>query len=315
LAILTFAHAIELDRGDGMPAGRRFLHCALLLGCASRLQAQQVGGRLHGVRFAVDTLETPLAWRGELSRLSGIVEYARSRGRFSVTAVRGGPPVALNGVILGAPLARPGDYYLFDSTGFVLVRPASRTFSSFVFTRAEYNQSGGFLPGQFLMKNTPWHTDTLSLGEARRLRQHAPASIHWHLDSLDARGPKQIYARGWIELRDAPASEAGVTRWFGVASALASRPGGIRALPRDRLQLTAVALLRRSSDRDDYLRYLGMLTPLGLMEADVDPGRLVLPAGYTGKRWPGFERDAGLEEPSLAVASHWRSLDEVGTTQ
>jgi hypothetical protein len=293
---------------------RRIVTQLLLLACAADVRAQPDARPLRGIRFAVDTLETPVVWRGELSKLAGIVEFAGRRGRFSVTAVRGGPPVAMNGVVIATPLAQRGDYYLFDSTGFILVRPAARTFVSFVFTRAEYTQSGGFLPGQFLMKNTPWHTDTLSVATARRLRQHGPVSIHWHLDSLDARGPRQIYARGWIELRDAPASEAGVTRWFGVASALASRPGGIRALPRDRLQLTAVALLRRSNDRDDYLRYLGLLTPIGLSEADIDPHRIVLPAGYSGTRWPGFEHDDGLEPPSRAFASHWRSLGEAADT-
>jgi hypothetical protein len=298
-----------------MPSVRpRIVRFALLFGCAADLHAQSRGARLHGIRFTVDTLETPIAWRGQLSRLAGIVEFAGGRGRLSVTAVRGGPAVAMNDVTVGAPLAQRGDYYLFDSTGFILVRPAARTYSSFVFTRAEYNQSGGFLPGQFLMKNTPWHTDTLGVAETRRLRQHAPVSIHWHLDSLDARGPMRIYARGWIELRDAPASEAGVTRWFGVASALASRPGGIRALPRDRLQLTAIALLRRSSVRDDYLRYLGLLTPIGLTEAAIDPRRLVLPTGYRGTRWPGFERDRRVDVPSRVVASHWQSVGEASDT-
>ena len=298
-----------------MPSVRaRIVQLVLLLGCAADLRAQSRGAALHGIRFTVDTLETPIAWRGELSRLAGTVEFGGGRGRFSVTAVRGGPPVAMNGVIVRAPLAQRGDYYLFDSTGFILARPASRTFSHFVFTRAEYTQTGGFLPGQFRMKNTPWHTDTLRDAEARRVGQHAPASIHWHLDSLDERGPMKIYARGWIELRDAPASEAGVVRWFGVASALASRTGGIRALPRNRLQLTAIALLRRSNDRDDYLRYLGLLTPIGLTEAEIDPHRLVLPAGYRGTRWPGFERDERLDAPSPVVASHWRSLGEASDT-
>jgi hypothetical protein len=291
---------------------RRLVTHLLLVACAADVRAQPNARPLRGIRFAVDTIETPTAWRGELSRLSGIVEYAGGRGRFSVTAVRGGPPVAMNGVVVGAPLAQRGDYYLFDSTGFILVRPTSGTFSSFLFTRAEYNQSGGFLPGQFLMKNTPWRTDTLGAAQARRLRQHAPVSVHWHLDSLDARVPRRIYARGWIELRDAPASEAGVARWFGVASALASRPGGVRALPRDRLQITSVALLRRSADRDDYLRYLGLLTPLRLTEVDIDPRRLVLPRDFRATRWPGFEQDDGLDPPSHAVASHWRSLGEVG---
>jgi len=277
--------------------------------------ASQPERRLHGIRFVVDTLETPVAWRGQLSRAAGIVEFAAGRGRFGVTAVRAGPAVALNGVIVAAPLARPGDYYLFDSTGFVLVRSSTRTFSRFELTRSDYNHTGRFLPGQFLMKNTPWHTDTLSNDAARRLRQHALASIHWHLDSLDARGPVRLYARGWLELRDAPASEVGVARWFGVAAAIASRPGGVSGLPRDRLQVTSVALLRRPGDRDNYLRYLGLLTPLELAAIDIDRSRLVLPMGYTETRWPGFERDSSVRAPSRDGSQHWRSLPGVPETR
>jgi hypothetical protein len=270
----------------------------------------QSGRWLPGIRFGVDTLETPVAWRGELSRVAGTVEFASGRGRFTVTAIRGGPAVAMNGITVAAPLARPGDYYLFDSTGFVLVRPPSRTYSRFELTRADYNHTGAFLPGQFLMKNTPWQTDTLSRDDARRRQQHASVSIHWHLDSVDARGPVKLYARGWLELRDAPASEAGVARWFGVAAAIASRPGGVRSLPRDRLQVTSVTLLRRPGETDRYLRYLGLLTPLHLAAAVIDPSRLVLPSGYRETRWPGFERESSVRVPSPDASRHWRSLPE-----
>src|SRR5881398_822305 len=103
---------------NGMPSVRaRIVQLVLLLGCAADLRAQSRGAALHGIRFTVDTLETPIAWRGELSRLAGTVEFGGGRGRFSVTAVRGGPPVAMNGVIVRAPLAQRADYYLFDSTG------------------------------------------------------------------------------------------------------------------------------------------------------------------------------------------------------
>ena len=240
---------------------------------------------LRGIRFAVDTVESPASWRGALTRIAGSVEVANGRGRLSVTAIRSGPAVRVNGVVIGAPLAKPGDYYLFDSTQVVLVRPAQRSFTRFLLTRADYNQTGHLLPGAFMMRYTPCSTDTLSVTE--RVSQHAPISIHWHLDSTDERGPMRLYARGWLEVADAPASEAGAIRWFGVAMAMASRPGGITSLPPSRLQLTTVSLLRTTQAREPYLRYLALLRPIGVTAVEIEPSRLALPKGYHESPWPG----------------------------
>jgi hypothetical protein len=267
-----------------MTSSRRSLVSCLLLLLGPLSAGAQPGTRrtLSGIRFRIDTLETPVKWRGALTRIAGTVEFAAGRGRLSVSAIRSGPSVVVNGVVIAAPLAKPGDYYLFDSTEFVLVRPLQRTFSRFALTRADYNQTGRLLPGAFLMRYTPCHTDTLV---DERASQHAPISIHWHLDSLDERGPVRLYARGWLELGDAPASEAGAARWFGVAMAMANRPGGIGTLPGSRLQLTAVSLLRATSAREPYLRYSALLTLIGLSSAEIEPSRLALPKGYTETRW------------------------------
>jgi hypothetical protein len=251
------------------------------LGTGAQASAQRT---LPGIRFGIDTVESPTKWRGALTRIAGTLEFADGRGRLSVTAIRSGPPVRVNGVVIGAPLAKPGDYYLFDSIQVVLVRPRQRTFSRFVLTRADYNHTGRLLPGAFMMRYTPCSTDTLPVEE--RVSQHAPISIHWHLDTLDERGPTRLYARGWLEVLDAPASEAGAIRWFGVAMAIASRPGGINTLPRSRLQLTAVSLLRATSAREPYLRYAALLSPIGLTTAEIAPVQLTLPKGYTETGWP-----------------------------
>jgi hypothetical protein len=278
----------------------------LLVLTSARLAAQQESRpRLAGIRFAFDTVESPARWRGALTRVAGLVEFAAGRGRLSVLAVRLGPAVAVNGVQIGRPLAQPGDYYLFDTTEFILVRPRSRTFSRFVLTRADYNHTGHLLPGAFLMRYTPCSTDTLG-GAGERVTQHAPISVHWHLDSLDERGPMRIYARGWLEIRDAPAVEAGVARWFGVAIALAARPAGVAPLTGTKLQLTAVSLLRTRDVREPYLRYSAILTPIGLVAVDVDPTHLMLPRGYTETRWPGSEQRDGMGSPSFSSAARWR---------
>lgn len=261
--------------------------CALLLLVPLQLEAQSsVQRTLPGIRFGIDTVESPAKWRGALTRIVGTVEFAGGHGRLSVMAIRSGPTVRVNEVVIGAPLAKPGDYYLFDSTEVILVRPKQRTFSRFVLTRADYNHTGHLLPGAFMMRYTPCSTDTLSVEE--RVSQHAPISIHWHLDSLDERGPMRLYARGWLEVLDAPASEAGAIRWFGVAMAMASRPGGINTLPRSRLQLTTVSLLRTTQAREPYLRYSALLTPIGLTTTQIESARLTLPKGYAETGWPGF---------------------------
>jgi hypothetical protein len=271
-----------------MTSSRRTLACGALLLLTPLGAGAQPGARraLSGIRFGIDTVESPASWRGALTRIAGTIEVANGHGRLSVTAIRSGPPVRVNGVVIGAPLAKPGDYYLFDSTEVVLVRPKQRTFSRFVLTRADYNQTGRLLPGAFMMRYTPCSTDTLSVQE--RVTQHAPISVHWHLDTLDEQGPTRLYARGWLEVLDAPASEAGAIRWFGVAMAMASRPGGIATLPRSRLQLTAMALLRATQAREPYLRYLALLRPVGLTTAELEPSRLTLPKGYTEMGWPGI---------------------------
>ena len=260
---------------------------------------------LNGLRFSFDTVDITPNWRGALTRLAGTVEFAAGRGRLTVTAVRPGPPMAVNGVAIGSPLAAPGDYYLFDTTEFVLVRPSHRTFMRFSLTRADYNQTGRLLPGAFLMRYTPCSTDTLAV---ERVTQHAPISIHWHLDSLDERGPVRLYARGWLEIADAPAIEAGVARWFGVATALANRPNGIGALARTNLQLTAVALLRTSEAREPYLRYSALLRPLGLAAVKIDPMRLLLPGGYTETAWLNGGRTSSSRLPRDGSAAKWRRL-------
>ena len=136
-----------------MTISRRSLAaCALLVLASHHAEAQsRAKPTLPGIQFEIDTVESPPKWRGALTRIAGTVEVAAGRGRLSVTAIRSGPAVRVNGVVIGAPLAKPGDYYLFDSTQVLLVRPAPRTFMRFVLTRADYNQTGRLLPGAFLM--------------------------------------------------------------------------------------------------------------------------------------------------------------------
>jgi hypothetical protein len=235
------------------------------------------------------------------------VEFANGRGRLDVTAVRQLPPVALNGVTVAAPLAKPGDYYLFDNTGFILVRPATRTFSSFVFTRAELNHTGALLPGAFMFYPTGIDSDTLLASDSKRLKQHVPVSIHWHMQRPNSR---ELYARGWLELPDVPAIEAGAARWFEVAAALATRPGGVSTLAPGGLEVTSVVLLHRRDVHTSEVVYLEMLTPLDVTAVGVDPVRLVLPTGYEETPWPRFVQAPGLRAPLSKAGVKWQTLDD-----
>ena len=266
---------------------------------------------LRGIRFAIDTTEAHGGRRGPLTRLVGVTEFANGRGRLDVAAVRKAPAISLNSITIAAPLAKPGDYYLFDNTGFILVRPATRTFSSFVFTRAEFNHTGALLPGAFMFKETPLHSDTVVAGDFERLTQHAPVSIHWHMQPRSS--PAELYARGWLELEDAPAVEAGVARWFEVAAALATMPNGVGAMAPDGLEVTSVALLRRPDVHTSHIVYLEMLAPLGVKAVDVDPDRLVLPSGYKETPWPGVARAPGLRTALQMAGARWHTLEDSST--
>ena len=165
------------------------------------ITSRQLGGApssLRGIRFAIDTLVPFVAQRDMLSRVAGIMMFAGGRGRLDVTAVSHAPAVALDGFAITEPLARRGDYYLFDNLGFVLVRPASRTFSSFTFTRADFNFTGALLPGAYMMRrSTIDRVDTLPASDLAARRQYEPISVHWHMQPRNNAPPNLEHAGGW----------------------------------------------------------------------------------------------------------------------
>ena len=272
---------------------------------------------LRGIQFSIDTIAPDGKRPGMLSRVAGVVEFADGRGRLDVTSVSRAPDVAVNGVTVAEPLASPGDYYLFDNTEFLLVRPSTRTFSRFVITRADFNFTGALLPGAFMMPNRPIHSDSLLTGDAVTQRQHAPVGIQWHMQPRNGGPPVggawNMYARGWLEIEDAPASEAGVARWFEVAAALATRPEDVRAIPPDGVEVTSIALFHRPGVPEAAARISELLALRSLTAADVAPARLVLPSRFTETRWPGFEHVRGVPVPSGPSAARWRVLEDTAS--
>lgn len=283
----------------------------MLVGCTTTASLAS-RGPLTGVRFNIGTVEIPAPARGALGLFDGVVEYAAGRGRIDVNTRPQGPRIAVQGVTIAAPLGSPGDYYLFDSTGFVLVRPASRTFSTFALSESSYRLGDVPDPREGFMEFSPLRADTLAANDSARLTQHGPFTVRWHLDRRQANGPAQVLARGWIELPDAPAGEASVVRWFGAAAVLANMPSSLGALPPDSLRVTAAIVLPTSGGRaagaPSAPVTLIVLHPLsGVSTYSIDPARMVLPAGFVEKSWP-VERASPLPAPSPDAAARWRTM-------
>src|ERR1051325_4520544 len=93
-----------------------------------------------GITFLVDRGPTTSRVRvGPFGTFEAVITFAAGRGRLDMLQKDGVTTTFLAGLQIGAPLAEPGDYYLFDSTGFILVRPAQRTFSSFAISDYAYD--------------------------------------------------------------------------------------------------------------------------------------------------------------------------------
>src|SRR5947209_3536918 len=81
---------------------------------------------LQGITFAVDTTpELTPQGPGPVRPLGIRVSWAGNRGRIDVLTRPVRPAIKVGELTVGPSLAMPGDYYLFDSSGFVLVRPAT----------------------------------------------------------------------------------------------------------------------------------------------------------------------------------------------
>src|SRR5205085_2426101 len=139
---------------------------------------------IPGVRFGIDTTETSAPATGLFSMFAGRIEFAAGRGRIDVSAIAFKPTRSVNDVTIGPPLAQTGDYYLFDSTGYILVRPSSRTFSSVSFTASTYRHGNVREPWDGLFEFGAERREDIPASDTARLTQHGPFGVRWHLDRL-----------------------------------------------------------------------------------------------------------------------------------
>src|SRR4051812_35136681 len=251
---------------------------------------------LRGIAFTIDSgppaPEPPEVLRRFgaspvlITGVAGSIVFAGGRGRLDVSAVARHPVVRTAGIVLAAPLARPGDYYLFDSTGFVLVRPATRTFSSFQIADDRYNYEGrrdGW-PAWFPFKRTT--IDTLGPdAPAVALRQHGAYPVYWHADI-----PGRQLARGRFTLVDARPGELAAVRWFAATRALAGLLLRGNTLGGRTPTLTALGLWADASDTVPPTSIIEQRSLGGLRRVDVRVERLQLPAGYTEAPWPEYQK-------------------------
>lgn len=274
--------------------------------------APRARSTIPGIAFAIDSVrETPppavvrqFGMPPELvTQIVGTVVVAGGRGRLDVTAVaRRTPTVRTQGIVLAAPLATAGDYYLFDSTGFVLVRPATKTFSVFQIADDRFNYEGrrdGW-PAFFPFKRTT--VDTLGEGTPPAVqRQHGAYPVYWHLDI-----PGRSLARGRFTVVDARPGELTVVRWFAASRALAALLMRGDVLGGAEPTVTALGLWGEAVDTLPPTAIAEMRPFIALRRTDVREEQLVLPTDYTEATWPRYGRVQQVFPTSADHASHWK---------
>jgi hypothetical protein len=265
--------------------------------------------RVSGIRFSVDSSDSPSPAQNVLGALAGVVEFGRGRGRFDV-ASNFGRAVSINGVVVARPLIRAGDYYLFDSAGFVLVQPHDRTFSVFHFARSWMHLGNARDPTEGFMEFVGLRADTLPQADPANLRQHGPFTVRWHVDRRRSGNPPiDVLCRGWLDVADAPAGDASVVRWFGAGAALYALSTATDSLQGADLQLTTAVVLNARGQSGPL--NLIVLHPIhDLAHAEIEASRLVLPAGFAETMWPGFEHEMTVPTKNDDVVARWRRIPD-----
>ena len=277
--------------------------CAFSLCVAFAVKAQDAEHRTSapGIAFAIGGGRDGGPVVGVFDGFAGAVEFAAGRGRLDILSKSSRADVSVGGSRIATPLGEPGDYYLFDSTGFLLVRPAKKTFSSFALSDASYNYEDRRDDWPVPFEFSRLHPDTLGNAGASRVRVAAPGKIYifWHVD--DQR------TRGRLTIVDAPPSEIGVARWFGASEALANTPTGTRGSERRSVLLTAVVRLAIPEIPSANINLIATHETLAQERREVLVSRLVLPVDFKETSW--LEPDVpSSSSVSQERAARWRSL-------
>jgi beta-lactamase regulating signal transducer with metallopeptidase domain len=244
-----------------------------------------------------------------LENFDGVVTFAGGRGRIDIVEKTGAPPTEVRGVRVAGPTAQPGDYYLFDSTAFVLVRPSTGSFSRIALTQVS-NRDSTAHRHTAKMRDTSdqwlWSYDDAL--RPRSLRNHVPVfwvaqsdradftALDWSkLSSRDgeisienrrSEAHDTALAAGHFAFSDAPSGEVGVSQWFGLTEAIADIRAVGRPLPVGHFWLTSFSTWL--SGRGPEL--IGVAAEFsGVHEAAIDPTTLLVPSQLHEVPWPGLD--------------------------
>jgi hypothetical protein len=228
------------------------------------------------------------------------VEFANGRGRIDIVTRRAGPTIVADTVVPTTPLGMPGDYYLFDTSGFVLVHPSTRTFSSAAISHdayGSYDFREGW-PDFFEFQPSSFAPPSPSASVNAPLKDRV--NIYWHTDS-----GRTGFARGRTAIDDVPLREMNIARWFGATRWLADIAVTGCALPTE-LTVTAAIPFRPPNDRGVPLSFVLKHAFSNAHVTDVDLSRLVLPAVFTRVSWPGDTRPTSTR--ALRNESRWLAI-------
>ena len=258
--------------------------------------------RAQSTQFGADRA-TGIAFQAGTQRIAMAVECVLRRGRLDILAVDSAPAVLRNGLNLD-PLAARGEYYLFDSTSFILVHPASKTFSVFAIAATAHNFKNGRegWPEIFDLPTIRTRSVSAAEGVKRRLERHGAFDIYWHVDVDWDRPTFNVLSRGRMDVGDAPLSESTVVRWFGPALAVAQLATiDSTWFPNDQIGLTSIAPLIGDNGATTNFASKQRLTQLRITAIDL--ARLTLPTDYT----PFVVAGSLTERQAEQQVARWRT--------
>jgi hypothetical protein len=255
---------------------------------------------VRGISFVVDTTpELTPQGPGPVRPLGLLVTWAGTRGRIDVLTRPARPVIRVGDITVGPSRAMTGDYYLFDNSGFILVRPAAKQYSILQISDAAFNYEGRRDGWPAFFPFAPTRVERIS-ADAVRTRDHAEHRIYWHVDvardTICTVGGCSVeeLARGRTTLADAPVAELIVARWFGPAQALAEMPGGIARLSDKTIRVTTASPIT------------GIHRIRDLRTTSVSCASLTLPADFVETPWPGVP--ASSVSGGVDHGGKWRSL-------
>jgi hypothetical protein len=276
--------------------------------------------RAVGITFEIDTTtftENAIPAGSDAVRLwqafgsfSARVSFAAGRGRLELTGRRVTHTVAADGLALTVPLASVGDYYLFDSTGFILVRPQSKAYSVLGISADSYNSIGSREGWPRMFRFVTPRFDTVDVRRFVDSQPSGPIRVYWHADRVPYTSPKTAeVARGSIMVESAPYGEFNVIQWFGASRALAHLVERGGSLP-TRATLTAAMPWQDERGVEAVPPTMIFKRELIHLRSDrVSLLALTLPNGYSETPWPGQQLSARNQALRASVA-RWHNPPE-----